>query len=183
MCAGDIRWFAGYIKVRAQSDALPNWESQLKSLIAVLLFVLHGLAIAQSSAYNGVSVKKGLDAYDRIYVTKNASDDDFREGTMLIAYVSGMLAVHRANNLTAVLLFAANNPESAGAARPKTSEVEVMRLKTMLVFTPLLSLPEALPPKQLVAILRKFLNEHPERWSQSAVSLITDALVGAFPSK
>jgi hypothetical protein len=155
----------------------------MKYFAAVLLCILHGLASAQASSYNGVSLKKGLDAYDRIYVTRNASDDDFRDGTMLIAYVSGMLAVHRANNLTAMLLFAGTNVSTDGNAKQNMSEVNAVRLRTLLAFTPLLTLPDNVPPDQLVAILRKFLNEHPERWGQQAANLITDALAEAFPRK
>ena len=155
----------------------------MKFLVATLLCVLYALAHAQAPTYNGVSLKKGLDAYDRMYVTKNASDDDFRDGTMLIAYISGMLAVHRTNNLTAMLLFAANNVSTGGKSKQAMSGTDSVRLKTLLAFTPLLTLPENVPPEQLVAILRKFLNEHPERWSQHAAGLITEALAEAFPQK
>jgi Rap1a immunity proteins len=154
----------------------------MKLLAAVLFCVLHGVASAQSATYNGVSLKSGLDAYDRIYVTKNPSEGDSHERTMLIAYVYGMLAVHRENNLKAMILFTAGNDPKVGHTKQR-SEVDAARLNTLLAFTPLLTLPDNVPTEQLVAILRKYLNEHPERWDQHGAILITAALVDAFPRK
>jgi Rap1a immunity proteins len=154
----------------------------VKLLAAVLLCVLHGVASAQGATFNGVSLKRGLDAYDRIHVTKNASDTDFQEMTLLIGYVSGMLAVHRENNIRAVALFVAGK-EIKDLSKKQRSEVESDRLMRLLGFTPLLALPDNVPVEQLLAVLRKYLNEHPERWDQHGAILITAALADAFPRK
>jgi hypothetical protein len=37
--------------------------------------------------------------------------------------------------------------------------------------------------RQLIAIVSKYLNEHPERWHESAFILAGDALQAAFPCK
>jgi hypothetical protein len=37
--------------------------------------------------------------------------------------------------------------------------------------------------RQIVAIAMKYLNEHPEQWSQPAYQLVTRALRGAFPCR
>jgi hypothetical protein len=36
---------------------------------------------------------------------------------------------------------------------------------------------------QIVAVVSKYLKDHPEKWSESAVFLVTEALMEAFPLK
>jgi len=36
---------------------------------------------------------------------------------------------------------------------------------------------------QLCAVVEKYLNENPEKWNESALNLVTDALKKAFPKK
>ena len=43
--------------------------------------------------------------------------------------------------------------------------------------------PEGLIVKQLCSIVAKYLNEHPERWSEPAASLVIDAIRKAYPKK
>ena len=74
-----------------------------------------------------------------------------------------MLAVHRLNNLLASLVIGASNQPSGKARREKQSANNAMHVRTALAFTPLLAIPDELTPQQIVAVLRKYLDAHPEK--------------------
>jgi len=44
-------------------------------------------------------------------------------------------------------------------------------------------IPESAKADQLAAVVRKYLEDHPERWHFTASSLVADALMQSFPCK
>jgi hypothetical protein len=44
-------------------------------------------------------------------------------------------------------------------------------------------IPDGATRGQIVAVVSKYLKDHPEKWSESAVFLVTEALMEAFPLK
>ena len=43
--------------------------------------------------------------------------------------------------------------------------------------------PETLKERQLVAVVKKYIDDHPEKWDQPASMLVRNALIEAFPPK
>lgn len=148
---------------------------RLVALVAALLQPVYALAL------DGNDLKRAVSAYERVNIAKTSiSRDDQDDCTMLLSYVGGMLAVHRSNNFHAMILFSMMKPKTG---EQRMSEANEASFKTMLMFTPLLKIPDDLPADQVVAILKKFLDANPERWKEQAAPLIEDALKSAFPAR
>ncbi len=156
----------------------------MKALIGLVLCLLSAASFAQQQpAIDGNWIKNSIDAYDRVNVTRNGTSDDVSDSLLFIYYVSGMLAVHRQNNLLASMfafgLDKAKKPQPNAAA---SAEID-KQLRIAFAFTPLLAIPDTLTPQQIVAILRKYLNANPEKWGTNAPLLITNAFQEAFAKK
>jgi hypothetical protein len=151
----------------------------MKVCISLCLLLFTTCAMAQVVKRDGVWLKNGIDAYDRTFVLKNGSDQDVSDALILVAYVSGMLEVHRQNNLNAGLIAMGAN---SGRVR-KMSEADAAKVKIALFFAPLLKVPDDLSPPQVVAILRKYLSQNPAKWTEPAHELVTDAFVSEYPVK
>ncbi len=140
------------------------------------------LALAQSDEkLDGNWIKKGLDATNRVVVAGNSSDEDVIISLNLVYYVYGMLAVHRSNNVGPGLLAKAAQLSNEKKQQNDQPSCNDQAIRTALLFTPLIGLPDNITPQQIIAILEKYMKSHPEKWSLDASSLITDALVEAFP--
>lgn len=151
----------------------------MKLIIILTLAIASLHAWGQTAPRDGNWIKNGLDAYDRTFVTRNGSDADDVSSVILVSYVSGMLAVHRSNNLSALVLAATLNPTIGKTI----SELNRSKIQTTFFFAPLIKLPDDLSPQQIAAILRKLLQQNPARWSEPADKLITAAFATEFPSK
>lgn len=151
----------------------------MKKVTVLFLAVCLQTSFAQTTKRDGNWLKNGLDAFDRVFVTQNANEQDANAGLTLMSYVSGMLAVHRQNNLGALVLAYALN----SSPQKPLSETDRAKIQTAFLFVPLLKVPDDLSPQQVTAILRKFLAQNPARWSESADKLITDAFAVEFPLK
>jgi hypothetical protein len=148
----------------------------MKILFSLALFLLSSLCFAQQqSAVNGNWIKSSIDAFDRVNVTRNGTSDDALQSLNLIHFVSGMLAVHRQNNLTASTFAAVLGEKKTQSTASAADQID-QQLRIAFAFTPLLTTPDTLSPQQIVAILRKYLDANPEKWG-------TDALQQAFAKK
>ena len=133
-----------------------------KTIASFVLCCCSVLAAAQPPVtLDGYWLKQSVDAFNRIYVTKNIRAGDFENSFLLIGYVAGILVVHRQNNMMASILVAtaADNQTKD----PKTL-ADDMKVKTALAFAPLLGIPDDLSPQQIVAVLQKYLDAHPGKW-------------------
>ena len=151
----------------------------MKVCISLCLLLFTTCATAQVVKRDGAWLKNGIDAYDRTFVLKNGSELDISDAQILVAYVSGMLEVHRQNYLNAGLIAMAANSARDG----KMSDTDAAKVKVALFFAPLLKVPDDLSPQQVVAILRKYLSQNPAKWSEPAHKLVTDAFVSEYPVK
>jgi len=156
----------------------------MKILFGIALCLLSAVSLAQpQSALDGNWLRKSIDAFERVNDARTGTAQDATDSTLLIFYISGMLAVHRQNNLTALLLLAVLTPtKGQQQTKPKAAEAD-MQMRVAFVFTPLLAIPDALTAQQVVTILRNHLDKHPEQWDTQAPLLITDALKQAFSRK
>lgn len=151
--------------------------SDLLLIAAIGLSLFCRIALANPLATkDGTWMKDSIGAYERATVTKNSSDDDIFKGVALVSYISGVLSVHQQNNMTATLIVAASKVDGKG----KRSTTDEARLRTAFSFVPLLSVPDNISTGQTIAILKKYLNENPEKWQLSAHLLIQDAFKEAF---
>jgi hypothetical protein len=135
-------------------------------------------AHAQPQRHDGNWLNAGLDAYERIAVTRNANEEDMVAGTAFMSYVTGLLSVHRRNNMTASVLHLALTHEKGRTL----SEADRARINTLRLFTPLAGLPDDLSAPQVAATIRKYLAANPAKWSKPADILIHSALVAEFPA-
>lgn len=157
----------------------------MKLLIGFVLCIFSGLCTAQEEQpkFDGNWIKKAIDACDRVYIKRNASPDDITESIAFVAFVSGMLAVHHRNNLTASILVNSLT-EKKKALRNSAASAEIdKQLRVALAFTPLLAVPDRLSQQQIVAVVRKYLDANPQEWSTNASLLITKAFQEAFAVK
>jgi hypothetical protein len=129
---------------------------------------------------DGNWLKGSVDAFNRIYVTKNGRDGDFEDSFLLIGYVAGIVAVHRQNNMMASILVGTAADNRTKDSKPLADD---MKVRTALAFAPLLGIPDSLSPQQMVAVLQKYLDAHPGKWGDPASVLITDAFKEAFAHK
>lgn len=144
---------------------------------ALLLLLVAAPCLAQEDrAKDGVWLKSGVDAFNRIAAVENVDtrSPDFRKSEELVSYIEGMLFVHRQNNMMASVVAVALQ-EKHGESSPVTPEARMA-----LAFAPLLRIPDNLSRYQAVAILDKYLKDHPADWGDSAGVIITKALKAAF---
>lgn len=153
----------------------------MKALFGLALWLLSSACFAQQQpAIDGNWIKSSIDAFDRVNVTRNGTSEDVSNSIMFISYVSGMLAVHRQNNLVASVFVAGLSKQKKQTRNAAASAEIDKQIRAVFAFTPLLSIPDTLTPQQIVAILRKYLDANPEKWSTNAPLLITNALEAAF---
>lgn len=165
---------------RQFSDAKGDF---MKSIVGLVLWLLSTLCSAQQpEALDGNWIKHSIDAYHRAYVSRNGTSQDISDSLVFMSFVSGMLAVHRQNNLTASLLSYGLTQQKGKVGAAAGAEID-KQLRVAFVFTPLLALPEQLSPQQIVAILRRYMDTNPEKWGSGAPLLITEALQQAFARK
>lgn len=149
----------------------------MKRLWIIALSLLSCAVFAQErTTADGNWLKRMLDATDRVLVTNNGTQQDLLDSVTLQAYVSGMLTVHRQNNLEAVIAYKL-------LSQKKDKDQADLGIRVASRFAPLINIPDSLGPQQIVAILRKYLDAHPERWNSQASALITDALKDSYPPK
>ena len=152
----------------------------MKALLFLVLSLTHAWASAQSSSLDGNWLKQGVDAFERAHISRSGTAEDLNTSTAFVSYLSGMVAVHRQNNLLAILLWSGAKKSTDKTGQVRLSEPDTVRIQTAAAFTPLRSLPDNLSPQQLVAVIHRFLDDHPEKWGADASSLVTEALRSAF---
>ncbi|MHB1054153.1 MAG: Rap1a/Tai family immunity protein [Thiobacillus sp.] len=149
--------------------------------VTLLLFAFSSPAYSQLPVTSGGNwIKEGVDAFDRVHVTRNGTIEDVQNSSMLLSFVFGMIAVHRQNNLLATLLISASSPSNSNKYAEGMSPETTARVKTALAFVPLIAIPDTLTSAQIVAVLRKYLDSNPEQWNKNAPHLITEALKASF---
>jgi hypothetical protein len=158
-----------------------NFAAMKIVFVTLLLFAFSGPVYSQSPVTpDGNWIKEGIDAFDRVHVTRNGTTEDLEDSSMLVSFVYGMIAVHRQNNLLATLLIAASSPSNNNINAKDMSPETLARVKTALAFVPLMAIPDTLTPAQIVAVLRKYLDSNPEQWNKNATFLITEAMKASF---
>ena len=77
----------------------------MKIVMSLLLCVFSfGSMAQQQQAFDGNWIKKSINAMDRVDVTRNGTTEDVMDSIGFLAYVGGILAVHRQNNLLASII-------------------------------------------------------------------------------
>lgn len=144
----------------------------MRRFLAALFFAVCTCASAQQQL-TGATLVKYLESSDRVEQLKG-SNEDFGNTMLLGGYLIGIIHVHRQNNLTVLLLAAASD---------KGQKIPLEAIKVGMALTPLLRLPDNLTIDQVRAILRRYLNAHPELWHNEGYTLVVNALAEAFPAR
>ena len=156
--------------------------------LVVILVVSHLCALAQDAGLrDGNWLKRSLDAYNRIQITGNVNTEDLVEATALLNFISGVLAVHQRNSLIAAVVYSGKNDmlRRCVESGKKDSACDALYAEFRLigVFAPLATMPAAVTNAQLVAAVKKYVDNNPEKWSQDAGQIVTTALVESFTKK
>ena len=156
----------------------------MKIVMSLLLCVFSfGSMAQQQQAFDGNWIKKSINAMDRVDVTRNGTTEDVMDSISFLAYVGGILAVHRQNNLLASIIVQGLT-EGKKTSKSTTASVEIdKQMSVAFAFVPLLRVPDTLTSQQVAAILRKYLESNPEKWNINASQLITSAIEAAFEKK
>lgn len=140
-------------------------------LLSMLL--IFGFAQARAESNNaGGWLREGISAMERIDDRRGAGDD-LVTSSVFLGVIAGSLAVHRENNLAFAVLAAATKGDATSASK--------WLFRIGPIFTPLLYLPDSVNEKQAAAILKKYLNDNPAKWTESVSRLLTGALAQAYP--
>lgn len=146
----------------------------------LLLFAASASSWAQATKLDGAWLKRGLDAAERINAMQTSSEDDFAASMAAVSYINGVVSAHRDNSFKAKLIAAVALTNRDSEGRKAFNPAEEATIKTAMLFAPLRDLPDDVSRGQVFAIVNKYLSANPEKWNQSADSLIVDALSGAF---
>lgn len=155
----------------------------MKKLIALLLLALSTASWAQGSKLDGMWLKLGLEAGERIKARQHVSDEDFAHSMEVIGFINGVVSAHVSNNLKASLIAAAISTARDSEGRKSFTSEEEAKVRTALVFSPLRRFPENVSRGQVLAVVSKYLAANPERWNQPAEMLVVAALAQAFKSE
>jgi hypothetical protein len=148
----------------------------MRALVVLAIWLLaaaHATAqTANQPPVDGNWLRKGIEAQARME-GGSTKEEDFGDAMAFLGYASGFFAAHRQNNMMFAVLAMAEK------SNPKTLTPEAMKLAR--AFVPLAFLPDNLSPAQASAILRKYLDDNPGKWHESAHLLMLNAFKQAFP--
>lgn len=141
--------------------------------------LIFGLLLAFACAISGAQTRDGnwlvknIRLVERVQQKQSTTEDEFRESMQMLFYCYGYVeALYFPGILAEVAIkIARDNPTPANRERARLAAG----------MTPLRAVP-ALPTQQLVAVLKKYLDAHPERWGEPASKLVASALSEAFPA-
>lgn len=122
--------------------------------------------VANARGPDGAMLRQGLDAYERVHVTKTPRKGDAEDAAALVAFIGGVIAVHRDNN--ALAAFMTSDTTTASTK------------KTLRLFAPLRRLPPNVTVEAIMFLTRSYVTAHPDRLDQSANGIITAALQDAY---
>ena len=159
--------------------------TKIQVLTALLLSLLFCMANAdEQQIADGVWLKNGIDAYNRI-VAKQATQDDIANGALISGWVSGVLSEQQERNSIfkmQVGFFEFGYRDAKNKGDKKKAEHFQSLYKNAQIFSPRFIVPDSVTKQQIMAILYKYLSNHPEKWQYSAVSLTNGAMEEAFPA-
>jgi len=143
----------------------PRW-------LILIFFVFSGVQAHSQTPSKGEWLRQAISASERI-ADRRGLEEDAISASLLHGFIAGSLAVHRGNNLnySVLVMVAKDNPTKL----PKEF------FRTAVMFTPLLFLPDSVTDVQAIAILKKYLDDNPAKWNESAMSLLQNALARAYP--
>lgn len=144
-------------------------------LLQILLVIVAALCgTVHGEGLDGTWLKQGIDAFERVEArTSRPGDIDGQTAAILMAYVNGVSDVHLQNKVMFELL------EKSARTNPSTVTPEGLKLAS--VFALLRRKPNDLSMHQTLAIVKKYLADHPQKWHEPANFLIFTALLEAFP--
>ena len=160
----------------------------MKILVGLVLFAISfaisAVAVAeQPHTLDGLWIKKSIDSYERVTKNRVGTEEDLQNSLSFMAYLDGFSAVHRQNNLMASLLVYSLTEEKKKTKNPAALAAIDKQMRVAFAFTPLLRLPDNLSMEQSIVIIRKYLEDNPQKWNSEASLIITTALSEAFEKK
>lgn len=122
--------------------------------------------VASARGPDSEMLRQGLDAYERVNITKTPRKGDAGDAAAIVGFIGGVIAAHRDNNAMAAMM-------TSDATTASTK-------KTVRLFAPLRNLPPNVSVEAIIFLTRKYMAEHPDRLNQSANGIITSALQAEF---
>lgn len=153
-------------------------------LIAVVFCLSHDLSLADpQGAFDGHWLRSSINAYERVHVSRTGSAADLNDSAMFVGFLAGLLAAHAENNLKALIISADLVERRKTEKNIEVSHEIDNEIRIVLALAPLFTSEFKPNLPQVVAILRKYLDDNPGKWSMGAAALITNAITSAFPRK
>jgi len=134
---------------------------------------------------DGVWLKDGIEAYDRL-MGQRGTGDDMANGILMSGWLRGVIAAqqHSSSNLTfRMMLFANVYRDLKQKGDEKNAEIARNLYKDAQTYAPKFDVPAGVTMDQIAAVVLKYLTNHPEKWQYSAVGLTNEALAEAFPQR
>ena len=158
----------------------------MRTMAGLMLAFLCCLATAADlPTMDGVWLKDGIDAYNRI-MGHPSSRDDMVKGALMSGWLSGVIAAQQQSSSDSMLrmtLFASIYREAKQKKDEKNAEIARNAYTTAQLYVPKFDVPVGITMDQIAAVVLKYLTNHPEKWQYSAVSLTTEAMTDAFPKQ
>lgn len=152
----------------------------MRQLFLLLILMLSSIVYAEDKPkLDGNWINICIDAYQRTYVTMTGTKSDEATSDELMFYIKGIIDTNQQNNLLGALLIGRIR-ESKKAKEPAIQAEIDKQIRIAYAFTPLYRIPEKLSYPQTIANIRKYLDDHPDKWHHSAHLIVTNALKQAF---
>ncbi len=140
---------------------------------------------AISASLSFIKESNGINLLQLIEEFKKGSDDYI----FLVGFIAGINhALSNVNFGASILLIKANPAleklrDKKKLTKDEEKTIQSARTATFIAPTGLLRMPANVSIAQQIAIIEKYLNEHPEKLHLSAYLLMTEALIQAFSEK
>jgi len=161
----------------------------MKTIRAIAVLMLAFLCCSATAAdlpkIDGVWLKDGIDAYDRL-VGQRGTDDDMTKGILMSGWLRGVIAAEQYSSsdlMFRMMLFANAYRALKQKGDEKNAEIARNIYKDAQTYAPKFNVPAGVTMDQITAIILKYLTNHPEKWQYSAVMLTNEALAEAFPQQ
>jgi hypothetical protein len=157
----------------------------IRTMAGLILAFLCCLATAADlPPQDGVWLKDGIDAYNR-FMGQGGAQSDIMKGMGTAGWLGGVITAQRDRTSEFLLSMGvfAGTYRDLKQKNDKDAEIARNLYKNAQFYVPKFNVPVNVQIEQIMAVVLKYLTNHPEKWQYSAISLTKAALTDAFPEQ
>ncbi len=155
----------------------------IRSFAGLIFALLSFLASsAEMPSPDGVWLRDSIEAFNRIGT--GGTQDDLVKGMAIAGWIGGVIATQRDTTSRMQItmgFFAYSYREFTQKKDEKNAALVRQLYSNARMYAPKFNIPSNVQIQQIMAVVLKYLNAHPEKWQYSAISLTNEALAEAFP--